>query len=70
MEGFEVSVEDFTNGIREFISRGETGTIQLEKRKPSPPNSGGPGMGAITPLGGLSFLAGWLLLAIAAFKYL
>ena len=27
-------------------------------------------LGAITPLGGLSFLAGWLLLAIAAFKYL
>jgi uncharacterized membrane protein YgdD (TMEM256/DUF423 family) len=27
-------------------------------------------LGAITPLGGLSFLAGWILLAIAAFKYL
>ena len=27
-------------------------------------------LGAITPLGGLCFLAGWLLLAIAAFKYL
>ena len=27
-------------------------------------------LGAVTPLGGLSFLAGWLLLAVAAFKYL
>jgi uncharacterized membrane protein YgdD (TMEM256/DUF423 family) len=27
-------------------------------------------LGAITPLGGLCFLAGWLLLAVAAFKYL
>jgi uncharacterized membrane protein YgdD (TMEM256/DUF423 family) len=27
-------------------------------------------LGAITPLGGLSFLAGWILMAIAAFKYL
>ena len=27
-------------------------------------------LGAVTPLGGLSFLAGWLLLVVAAFKYL
>jgi uncharacterized membrane protein YgdD (TMEM256/DUF423 family) len=27
-------------------------------------------LGAVTPLGGLSFLAGWLLLAMAAFKHL
>ena len=27
-------------------------------------------LGDVTPLGGLSFLAGWILLAIAAFKYL
>ena len=27
-------------------------------------------LGDITPLGGLSFLVGWILLAIAAFKYL
>lgn len=45
VDGFEVSVEDFTNGIKEFISRGETGTIQLEKRNPSPHNSGDPHMG-------------------------
>jgi uncharacterized membrane protein YgdD (TMEM256/DUF423 family) len=31
--------------------------------------SGIRGLGAITPLGGLSFLAGWLLLAIGGWKY-
>jgi len=26
-------------------------------------------LGAVTPIGGLCFIAGWLLLAIAAMKY-
>ncbi len=32
--------------------------------------SGIKALGAITPFGGLAFLAGWILLAIAAFKHL
>jgi hypothetical protein len=40
VDGFEVSLQDFINGIQAFISRGEKGEIQLEKRKPSPHKSG------------------------------
>ncbi len=45
VDGFEVIIQDFSSGIRAFISRGETGKIQLERRKPTPRKSGDPGMG-------------------------
>ncbi len=45
VDGFEVSIQDFINGIRAFISRGQTGEIQLERRKPSPHKTREPRMG-------------------------
>lgn len=46
VEGVEVDIQTLVGGIRAFISHGETGTIPIERRKPSPAESGEPRMGA------------------------
>lgn len=58
VEGVEVDIQALANSIRTFISRGETGTIPIEPRKPSPAKSDEPrtGAGGAPPVPSISYI--------------